>query len=161
MMTQREHRRHLASGQTISEYGIVIGTVIFALIVMQTYIRRYVQAEVKLSTDQLLSITGADAAAGGVETQRLSRDPLAPDAGFNRTSLIGEYNTSSTRAMVESPSGGAGSPLAASTDTSVVERTGKQQTVQVRRMLPNQALPPGRLFSRDDKPRKDVQRPGN
>lgn len=155
MVTRMIRRRRLSgNGQTISEYGIVIGTVIFALIAMQTYIRRYVQAEIKSSADDFLSV------ANPMQTQRLSIEPLASNAGFNHSRLIGDYNTNATRAMVEEPRAVDGA-LVATTDTSVVERTGRQQVVQVRRMLPHQAIPPGRLFERPkDQVKPDVQRPG-
>lgn len=59
-------------GQSTAEYAILIGVVIAAIVAMQIYVKRGMQAKVKSVSDYFTNVTG-DAAGTGVSLNTLSQ----------------------------------------------------------------------------------------
>lgn len=160
-------RREGARGQSITDYAIAISMVVVTLVTMQTFIRRYVQAEIRGKTDDLLAISDADATnpdwrGRGMETQRLGHETFRQDAGIGGTSTIFNATTTSNRQLTEQITGGK---LRVTRDESHIRRRGDQQ---VSSSLPNPAplsVPPGAWFRRQQdaqaspRPRETGRRP--
>lgn len=140
-------------GQAISEYGIILAVVVGAMLTMNTFIRRYVQAEMRDKTDEFLAIstddaTDTDLRTKGMETQRLGIDQLLPGRGINGSNTTYSASTGSQSAIRESTST-AGGPVV-SQDFSLVVRNGEQESVTVNENPGANMFPAGRWFHKKD-----------
>lgn len=143
-----------ARGQAITEYAIVIGIVVTALFTMQTFIRRYVQSEIKSTSDDFLAIsmvdgTNPDPNQRGMETQILGTEQYENNSGIRRSNDIFHSNSTLTRTLVETPDKISGK-LYVSTDQTLATRDGQQRVEQARRTPPRVGLPPAQWFKKPD-----------
>ncbi len=128
--------KHCSSrGQNLTEFVVVGAVVLAALVGMQTYLRRGIQARLKTSTDNLLAITNEDATATdparrGEATQRFGS--ASSQQALDATGEIANFTTTFDSTMVEEKDGRSGilSVRRASQGPEITTRSGTQRTRQ-------------------------------
>ena len=112
-------------GQSTAEYAIVIGLVIAAAVAMQIYVKRGLQAKVKLATDY--NDPASTLAGGGLNI--LGKTPngqFEPNEVTTDPAAAGMHSTSATQEKLTTKEGGSVTREILGADRST--NTGKQNT---------------------------------
>jgi len=114
--------RLMRKGQSTAEYAIVIGLVIAAAVAMQIYVKRGLQAKVKLAVDYNEPIAVGNNILGQTVSGQFEPDEIT-------TTGPGMRSKSSTVEKITTVEGGSVTRAITGTDRS--ERTGTQQTATI------------------------------
>lgn len=153
------------TGQSLTDYVLVVGVVTMCMAGMQTFVRRYAQAEVRAKTDELLAITTSDATnpdirRRGMDTQRRGAEFRRPGSGFstadiNDPALGGDYSsksevTVSGMTIREEAVGDGRGKMRVAQEDRIVVRHSRDAFQGYRRQPPEMLVKHGRWFNRDE-----------
>lgn len=97
--------------QSLTEYVILLVVVLSAIVGVQTFLRRGIQAQVKLVADDVLALSPADLSdplptKRGEATQALGMDTQDPGSGFDGGDVVSERVVKQTAEFIEERSVG-------------------------------------------------------
>ena len=122
--------RRWMHGQSTAEYAIVIALVLGALIGMQTYVRRSINARLADASDNVLPAT-QQGAQPGTAPLHYQFEPNYASSNFTTTSKVGSSANQDVASTVTMAAGANGISTVAGNYGSKTDRSGSQTEVGV------------------------------